>query len=229
MAFFSDFQTEADSSFFVTSHFSAYWEGQGFCRNNEVGNTGIKTSIACTGTCIYRIDYDQSCSRDTLKIMDFDPMVLGESGDDNACKSGNCLCGVCAENGKVPDGNHCEKDGECASDSSCDCPEGFLGLGSCLLCSGICKKKEGPGGRCQLDDNDECKFDNCLCGACTNSAGKHGNGLDCDSDGECTSGYCKGSTGVGCFGTCERKRNEGESCPELTGNDVAVSICYFFS
>ena len=91
----------ADSSFFVTSHFSPYSGGKGFCRNNELSSTGIKTSIACTGTCIERINDGQSCSRDTLKIMDLDPMLIGESGDDDACKSGLCQCGTCARYGRV--------------------------------------------------------------------------------------------------------------------------------
>ena len=94
----------ADSSFFVTSHFSTYWGGKGFCRNNEVGTTGIKTSIACTRTFIEKANDGQSCSRDTLKIMDLDPTAGFESGDDNACKSGLCQCGTCASNGRVPDG-----------------------------------------------------------------------------------------------------------------------------
>ena len=217
----------ADSSFFVTSHFSIYSGGKGFYRNNEVGTTGIKTSIACTGTCIEKINDGQSCSRDTQKIMWADPTLIGESGDDDACKSGLCQCGTCASSGKVPDWKKCKSDRECATTSYCDCPSGLLS--TCALCAGTCKKKEGPGGKCEWDDDDECKSANCMCGTCTDSTRKHANGQKCDGNGECTSGYCKGNFVTGCLGTCERKRKQGESCNAITGDDTAVSICYSFS
>jgi len=110
---------------------NGYFERKGFCRNNEVENTGIMTSIACTGTCIERINDYQSCSRDTLKIMDIDPTIGFDSGDDNACKSGNCSCGRCTDdNGQHSLWSNCDRDYECKSDNC---------VGFWYDCSSICE------------------------------------------------------------------------------------------
>jgi len=165
-----------------------------YCKNSGIG-------VGCLGTCTRKKNEGESCNT--------------FHGNDAECV-GDCTCGACTNNaGKNRNGKGCDNDGECTSGY---CKGSGIGLG----CSGTCTRKRNEGESCNaLTGNDaECVYA-CKCGACTNYYGKNRNGKDCDNDGECTSGYCKGSgVGWGCSGTCTRKRNEGESCNRWTGNDA---------
>ena len=74
---------------------------KGFCKNSP----DYKTSIGCSGTCIEKLSFGSDCSRRALNIHPFDLTIALDSGDDNACESGHCVCGTCASSAeKVPNG-----------------------------------------------------------------------------------------------------------------------------
>jgi len=121
--------------------------------------------------------------------------------------------------GKNPDGKKCDKDGECTS-GYC---KGNLFVG----CLGTCtrKKKEGEGCN-RLTGNDAECVHKCICGTCTNSAGKNPDGKKCDKGGECTSGYCKGGFfGFGCMGICTRKETKGNEGARCTNDAKCQHKC----
>ena len=60
----------------------------GFYKNGPAG-----TSIDCLGTRTGKLSVESDCSRETLNILDTDPTIGLDSGDDNVCKSVNCICG----------------------------------------------------------------------------------------------------------------------------------------
>jgi hypothetical protein len=64
----------------------------GYCMNN----TDWKSSIGCSGKCVEKLDEGGDCSKNAVNIHPLDPTHLHESGDGNACKSGECYCGRCA-------------------------------------------------------------------------------------------------------------------------------------
>merc|ERR1711865_1054852 len=120
----------------------------------------------------------------------------------------------------VPNGRRCNNDRTCKPGY---CRGDILGTG----CYGTCTKQSKEGAKCNwpLGDDAEC-IHKCTCRACTNAAGKNRDGKNCDNDGECASGYCSGVLPTGCFGTCKKKKKEGQGCDKVLGDDAeCVHAC----
>jgi len=191
----------------------------GYCMNNK----DWKSSIGCSGKCVEKLDAGGDCSKSAVNIHSLDPTHLHQSGDGNACKSGKCFCGRCAElNSGVPNNNSCSENSDCSS-GWCE------GIGS--LCTGTCKPKRQPGHKCYFAYDDSCTSGKCsshhTCKQCQDSNGKIPNSPHthpwsydthvCQKNSQCLSGWCERGN-VGCGGRCKRKRYDHENSYGGDGN-----------
>lgn len=173
----------------------------------------------------------ESCSRDTLNIMDLDTIsvALTDSGDDDACRSGNCQCGTCTS-GVMPTGGSCKASSECDAGDFCFCPSVVcLSTNHCL---GSCQEKRPAGGVCNLDEHGACISNNCKCERCTDQNGRLSDGSSCSEDSDCLSdSYCDcdgafcGVGTVNCNGKCKKKEDPGGSCAWDDNDECKFGNC----
>jgi len=171
---------------------------------------GIGTSIGCSGTCIPKLDNGAICAKPALNISPLDPTKMGESGDDNACKSGQCICGRCAEPGTLRNDSRCSENDDCKS--------GYCKGWTTVGCTGKCHPKAKEGEDCSASAaedffsalptsaaNEYCETGHCICDYCADKHGKvKANGKcathdNCDGDMECDEPW---HNAVGCRGHC---------------------------
>lgn len=186
-------------------HTEHYKGNKGYC----LWDPSMHTSQFCLGRCVRKIESGGDCSASMLNSPiatgnAFDVATEAALGLDQACASGNCVCGQCAQ-----------PSGKAAIDAPCayshDCESGWCeGLASeKTTCNGICrpKRKTGekayhfhPAGR-NMDWS--CESGWAQCETCV--TGKWNRemplGALCTQHGNCQSNNCRGSA-YACHSTC---------------------------
>jgi len=182
-------------------------EFAGYCKNHDQ----LKTSIGCSGKCIEKLEHGAVCSKSALNIHWADTSKGGESGDDNACKSGQCICGRCADPGTVPNGRSCSENDDCSS--------GYCMGWSTIACLGTCHPKAKEGESCSPNAakdffsglptsaaDEYCETGHCICDYCANTHGKVKEGQTCGTHDNCDgSMICDEDwqDAIGCKGQCK--------------------------
>jgi len=181
----------------------------GYCLNHKT----FKTSIGCTGKCIKLREVGESCDANELNV----PLNLAHSAEDEACKSGKCLCGSCVENNlKLPNEKTCATNDNCSSDW-CEKAAGNT------ACTGKCKPRRATGTACYNDDGNSCSTGQCTCGFCGN---KLPNEKTCATNDNCDSNWCEKAAGTtACNGECKPKKNDFSACYNDDANSCISETC----
>lgn len=147
----------------------------GYCKNGP-----SKASADCRGTCMAKLNAGGDCSKGALNIVVNTNDPFG-SGDGNACISGQCSCGKCADSTKkVPLDSFCSENIDCSS-GWCLSNNGVSAMG----CNGHCVRKLSDGADCSpgatkditkyapwAASHDACQSGKCFCSRCANTATK---------------------------------------------------------